>query len=196
MPNNRMKRQNLQRRLIDSCGLYLHHLMAMTTVTFFTHILNFQVNKKRRRRSSGHEPEKKKRKKELSSALITTLYGYCSGGTRPKCKLHFLFAECLPGVGFAGKVFNISDCKLNVLQKHHYYLNKELTFWLHLWMCLTVFTFLFLTRRRKTKVPDGNGLHRAILQEKRDAVHHLQHITVDMYAEMAFFHFLQAPPNP
>jgi hypothetical protein len=72
MPNNRMKRQNLQRRLIDSCGLYLHHLVAMTTVTFFTHILNFQVNKKRR--SSGHEPEKKKRKKELSSAwLITTL---------------------------------------------------------------------------------------------------------------------------
>jgi hypothetical protein len=68
------QRQNLQRRLIDSCGLYLHHLVAMTTVTFFTHILNFQVSKKRkRRRSSGHE-EKKKRKKELSSAwLITTL---------------------------------------------------------------------------------------------------------------------------
>ena len=68
------QRQNLQTRLIDSCGLYLHHLVAMTTVTFFTHILNFQVSKKRkRRRSSGHE-EKKKRKKELSSAwLITTL---------------------------------------------------------------------------------------------------------------------------
>ena len=60
--------------LIDPCGLYLHHLVAMTTVTFFTHILNFQVSKKRkRRRSPGHE-EKKKRKKELSSAwLITTL---------------------------------------------------------------------------------------------------------------------------
>ena len=68
------QRQNLQMRLIDSCGLYLHHLVAMTTVTFFTHIQNFQVSKKRkRRRSSGHE-EKKKRKKELSSAwLITTL---------------------------------------------------------------------------------------------------------------------------
>jgi GT2 family glycosyltransferase len=96
----------------------------------------------------------------------------------------------------SSKYLTVSLCLHHVLQKHHYYLNKELTFWLHLWMCLTVFTFLFLTRRRKTKVPDGNGLHRAILQKKRDAVHHLQHITVDMYAEMAFFHFLQAPPNP
>jgi hypothetical protein len=33
-------------------------------------------------------------------------------------------------------------------------------------------------------------------RKKGDAVHHLQHITVDMHAEMAFFDFLQAPPNP
>ena len=28
-------------------------------------------------------------------------------------------------------------------------------------------------------------------RKKGDAVHHLQHITVDMHAEMAFFDFLQ-----